>query len=123
MGDLSAHFSTSEFRCKCGCGQVIVHPALIELLESIREFAGIPIQITSGYRCAEHNAAVGGVPSSAHTTGEAADFFVSGNIDRFRFMEAFFLYGGLRLGIGKDFLHVDTSQTLPNEVVWLYGSE
>ena len=123
MGDLSAHFSKSEFTCPCGCGKVVVSPDLIELLENVREFAGLPIQITSGYRCASHNAAVGGVPSSAHLTGEASDFFVSGNIDRFKFLEAFFLYGGLRLGIGATFLHVDVSHDLPSEVVWLYGKE
>jgi uncharacterized protein YcbK (DUF882 family) len=123
MGDLSAHFSLDEFRCSCDCNQVIVVPALIEVLEDLREFSGVPIQITSGYRCAKHNAAVGGKPNSAHLTGEAADFWVSGDKDRFKFLEAFFIYGGLRIGIGKDFLHVDVSHDLPNEVCWLYGAE
>jgi len=123
MGDISAHFSLDEFRCKCGCNQVIVHPDLIEVLENVREFSGVPIQITSGFRCPDHNAAVGGTPDSAHLTGEAADFFVSGNKDRFKFLEAFFIYGGLRVGVGKDFLHMDVSHDLPAEVCWLYGSE
>lgn len=130
MGDLSAHFSKSEFACRvnglpcphCG-GMAVVHPALIEALEDIREFAGIPIQITSGYRCAAHNAAVGGKPNSAHLLGEAADFWVSGDKDRFKFLEAAFIYGPMRIGIGKEFIHVDVSHTLPSEVAWLYGGE
>jgi zinc D-Ala-D-Ala carboxypeptidase len=122
MGDLSAHFSLSEFRCPCGCNQVVVHPALIETLEDIREFAGIPIQITSGYRCRAHNAAVGGKPNSAHLLGEAADFWVSGDKDRFKLLEAAFVYGPMRIGIGKEFIHVDVSHTLPSEVCWLYGA-
>lgn len=130
MGDLSAHFSKSEFMCRanglpcphCG-GMAVVHPALIETLEDIREFAGIPIQITSGYRCAAHNAAVGGKPNSAHLLGEAADFWVSGDKDRFKFLEAAFIYGPMRIGIGKEFIHVDVSHTLPSEVAWLYGGE
>lgn len=31
------------------------------------------MKINSGYRCSELNAAVGGVPTSQHTKGEAAD--------------------------------------------------
>ena len=122
MGDLSAHFSLREFRCTCGCNQVIVSPALIEVLEDIREFSGVPMTITSGFRCPAHNAAVGGAPSSAHLSGEAADFFVSGNIDRFKFLEAAFVYGARRIGIGKDFVHVDVKADSPQEVCWLYGS-
>ena len=126
---LSAHFKLSELRChdKDGnpcphChGSVVVHPALIDTLESIREFSGIPIQITSGYRCAKHNAEVGGKPNSAHLLGEAVDFWVSGDKDRFKFLEAAFVYGPMRIGIGKDFIHVDVSHTLPTEVCWLYG--
>jgi uncharacterized protein YcbK (DUF882 family) len=122
MGDLSEHFSTDEFRCRCGCGQVVVSPALIEVLEDIREFSGIPMTITSGFRCPEHNAAVGGAPSSAHLSGEAADFFVSGNLDRFKFLEAAFLYGAMRVGVGSDFLHIDVKQAAPQQVCWLYGA-
>jgi len=123
VGDLSAHFSRSEFACKCGCGGVQVNPVLIEALEDIREFSGIPMVITSGWRCPAHNAAVGGAPSSAHLTGEAADFFVSGNIDRFKFLEAIFTYGPKRIGIGSDFIHVDVKTDAPQEVVWLYGGD
>jgi hypothetical protein len=36
MGDLSAHFSRSEFACKCGCGFDDVKPDLIEALEALR---------------------------------------------------------------------------------------
>jgi uncharacterized protein YcbK (DUF882 family) len=123
MGDLSAHFSLDEFRCKCGCRQVIVTPALVEALEDIREFAGIPIQITSGFRCPTQNATAGGSANSAHLTGEAADIFVSGSLDRFKILEAIFLYGPTRVGIGQDFLHVDVSQALPQEVAWVYGGK
>lgn len=118
MGDLSEHFSLSEFRCKCGCGQVIVVPALIELLEYVREFSGFPIIITSGYRCPDHNAAVGGEPSSAHLTGEAADIAVHSDTERFAYLEAMFLYGIRRLGVYPSWLHLDVSQGLAQGVCW-----
>ena len=46
---------------------------LISALDKIREQYGKPIIVTSGYRCPELNRAVGGVKSSQHVKGEAAD--------------------------------------------------
>lgn len=47
---------------------------LAEMLERIRSTLNAPIIITSGYRSPAVNSAVGGVTSSAHTKGHAADF-------------------------------------------------
>lgn len=43
------------------------------LLDPIREKWGHPIMVNSGYRCPMLNKAVGGVATSQHTKGEAAD--------------------------------------------------
>lgn len=43
------------------------------ILEFVRALYARPIQITSGYRSIELNAAVGGVKNSKHLTGSAAD--------------------------------------------------
>lgn len=43
------------------------------VLQPLRDAWGKPLAINSGYRCKELNAAVGGVPTSQHTKGEAAD--------------------------------------------------
>jgi hypothetical protein len=46
-------------------------------LEIIRNhFGSRPITIHSGYRTAQHNRAVGGVPNSYHKIGMAADFSI-----------------------------------------------
>ena len=45
-----------------------------EMLERIRATLGVPIIVTSAYRGAAVNRAVGGVTSSDHTQGHAADF-------------------------------------------------
>lgn len=42
------------------------------LLEPARDLVG-PLLVDSGYRCAELNKRVGGVPTSAHQEGRAAD--------------------------------------------------
>ena len=46
---------------------------LSELLEKIRNIYNKPIVVTSGYRCEKLNKAVGGVKTSQHMKGEAAD--------------------------------------------------
>ena len=43
------------------------------VLDPIREHWGLPIRVTSGYRCPELNAEVGGVEDSYHMEGCAAD--------------------------------------------------
>lgn len=55
-----------------------------EMLQRVRDFlrsvlsADVRINVTSGYRCAQLNGAVGSATSSDHITGEAADFVASG---------------------------------------------
>lgn len=44
-----------------------------KLLDPIREAWGAPLTVNSGFRCPQLNKAVGGVPTSQHTKGEAAD--------------------------------------------------
>lgn len=43
------------------------------ILDPLREAYGKPITVSSGYRCARLNRAVGGAARSQHLTGQAAD--------------------------------------------------
>ena len=47
-----------------------------EVLEPARKVIGVPIHITSGYRCLALNRAVGGVAQSYHVRGLAADIHI-----------------------------------------------
>jgi putative chitinase len=51
---------------------------LAKRMEEVRALFNKRIEITSGYRNPQVNAAVGGVPTSAHALGHAADFHVDG---------------------------------------------
>ena len=57
-------------------------PLMVELidrvLDPIREHWGLPIRVTSGYRCPELNEEVGGVEDSWHMDGCAADITALG---------------------------------------------
>lgn len=84
MGTVSKNFDYKEFektdvpgmQVKNTIASVEVRDnikALVdEVLQPLRDAWG-PLAINSGYRCPEVNKAVGGVPTSQHGRGEAAD--------------------------------------------------
>ena len=89
---LSAHFSLDEFTISSKALSMGVKndptPQHLENLkhlaasmEAVRALFGKPIEITSAYRNPQVNAAVGGVPNSAHALGHAADFHIDGISD------------------------------------------
>ena len=119
MGDLSKHFSIHEFACGCGCGFNAPDPELLHRLELARKDAGIPFFITSGCRCEKHNKDVGGAINSAHVTGCAVDIQSHHGTHRYvlvRSLMRFFT----RIGIGKNFIHVDCDETKPSPSMWVY---
>ena len=74
------YFTRAEFRCPCGrCGGFPAEPdeKMVRTVDAIRAKLGKPIGIVdsggSGVRCPEHNAVVGGVATSYHLKGMAAD--------------------------------------------------
>ena len=73
VGDLSPHFSRSEFDCHDGT-KAAPTPELIAALERVRHLAGDhPLQIVSGFRTVAWNRRVGGAPNSQHLWNRAAD--------------------------------------------------
>ena len=120
---LSPNFTVYEFRCRDGSDAIMIDQTLVVLLQAIREHFGKPITITSGYRTAAHNAAVGGAKSSQHLLGKAADIQVADTT-----VEAVAAYaeslmpgwGGVgrypvKAGRAKGWVHVDTR---PNKSRW-----
>lgn len=79
---LTPHFNLSEFirpQDPMPSKAVLANlQRLAERLEKVRALVGKPIKITSGYRTAAHNKAVGGAPGSYHLKGMAADIIVPG---------------------------------------------
>ena len=108
MGDLSNNFSRSEFECSCGCGFDDVDIRLVHVLQEMRTELGCPVTITSGCRCKEYNAEVGGASKSQHLLGTAADIVVSGCTPKYIQEYLTDKYEG-QFGIGsyKQFTHID----------------
>ena len=79
-------FEESETADKLGIDNTInrdlirnnIKELVFHILQPLRDKFNVPIHINSGYRCLKLNAAVGGVPSSQHVMGQAADIVVEG---------------------------------------------
>jgi len=86
MGDISKNFSYSEFErselaAKNGIDNRIpnntvraaIRGLVLEVLQPLRDAQGVRVDINSGWRCEELNKLAGGVETSQHRKGEAAD--------------------------------------------------
>ena len=86
MGTISKNFSYREFEAsdkadEKGICNVItsfevrdaIKALVLNVLQPLRDAWGKPLHINSGYRCPELNREVGGMPTSQHVKGEAAD--------------------------------------------------
>lgn len=137
----SPYFKEAEFRCKCGKCEGFppegISPVLIGLLTNIRKRYDHPIIIKSGYRCPDHNKAVGGAKASQHMYGRAADFVIKGMELADCFESIALDYGdlpiGLAINISKDasmhngiprgFIHIDTRGQRARWSYNAYGKE
>jgi uncharacterized protein YcbK (DUF882 family) len=105
VGDLSPHFSSSEFRDHRTNALVGPDRKLLEVLECMRHATGDrPLTIVSGYRSEATNRAVGGARNSQHLYGRAADV----QPGRFKVGQAFDC-GATGVGYSSDgwVVHVD----------------
>ena len=108
---LSDSFRVREFACKDGSDTIIIDTALVEYLQRIRNWAGYPLIISSGYRTPEHNAKIGGSRSSYHTKGRAADIYVE---DRKKSISQIASFAqaigikGIELNLDSNYVHIDT---------------
>lgn len=103
-----------------GSGQMMDYEFL-ELLDDVRDLYGKPMVITSGYRTQQYNETLKhSSKHSSHCKGLAADIAVDNSKDRFRLIYAAIEYGVPRIGIGKNFVHLDCDFDKPTDVMWHY---
>jgi len=110
---VSRNFTLGELASKDGANIVLLHPALILALQTIRDHVGKPIRVNSGYRSPEHNKAIKKASNSAtnslHTLGLAADIVIVGMTP----MEVASLASDMGLGGIKaypTFTHIDVGR-------------
>lgn len=114
------YFTKEEFVCD---GENVFdkmnHDLLVKLDEA-RNICGFPFKITSSFRTIEWNERVGGKRSSSHLTGNAVDVACLNSTERMFMIDAFLTAGFTRIGIAKNFIHVDVDDDKPQNVIWTY---
>lgn len=127
---LPSRFFLWEFACPCGCGfgskPEDVSEDLVYRLNIVRYLYGQAMVVTSGARCRNYNARIGGVPDSAHTPHPkdgkcyAADIRVRLGADRYHLLHLAKQVGIVRVGLDVGFIHLDVSDVLPSPTLWTY---
>ena len=122
--DAWPNFEEHEFACKCGCGKADMEPGFMNFLQYMRDDFGMPMFVSSGFRCREHNAEVSETGfDGPHTTGKAVDISVSG-VSAHTLLSLAFRYGVEGIGIHqrgkKRFIHLDMITEGTRPWVWSY---
>lgn len=112
---LSANFTVGELATSGGraADRARISPQLVTCLQAIRDRAGRPVRITSGYRSWARNVAIykarGKQPTlSRHCSGQAADITIAGLSGIAIAKLAIDVCGAnVALGVGERFAHID----------------
>lgn len=119
------HFRPSEFECqcyKCGLGFAAMDVDFLDRLDMARLYGGVPFKLTSAVRCEQHNRDVGGLEDSAHLAKpkcKGVDIATPNSHVRNRVVYGLIKAGFHRIGIYKDYIHVDDDPSKPPQVLWI----
>ena len=120
QGENSKFFTFSEFTCKCGCGLCRMDRNFIDKINALRESCNFPFIITSGFRCPDCNEKAGGAVNSGHLLGLAADILITDDLKRGMLIKNAIYLGFQRIGIAKNFIHLDLKPTENEITIWTY---
>lgn len=121
MTKTSKHFKAVEFeRCTPSCSIDEMDQEFLDKLDALRERCGMPLIINCAYRSRAWDKAKGRSGNSAHTEGKAVDIRCNSSATRMRIVKAALELGFNRVGIEGSFVHIDTSEVLPQGQMWVY---
>lgn len=114
------YFTWSEFDSPDveNSGEKYMDEAFVHRLDNIRECAGFPFIINSGYRSESHNQKVGGVSNSSHRKGLAVDISAVTDSQKESIARCAIANGVTRIGWGRTFIHLDLDKSKTQKVVW-----
>lgn len=96
---------------------------ILDVLDPVREKLGLGIQVNSGYRCPALNKAVGGVATSQHLKGQAADITSSNNRKLFQLIQENGKFDQVIFYTKKNFVHVSYVKNGRNRRQVLYNNK
>lgn len=92
----------------------------IRMADKGREISEVPWIITSGYRTPKHNRKIGAYALSSHILGCAFDVKAEDDYTRCKIIMAAQDVGFTRIGIGKNFIHLDNDEDKNSYRFWHY---
>ena len=98
-------------------------PALLLMLDNLRETYGYPIKLTSTYRSPEHPIEAKKAKPGEHAYGAAVDIACVGGEATYRLVKAAIEVGFTRIGISRknNFVHVGVGyDDAPKMTIWTY---
>jgi uncharacterized protein YcbK (DUF882 family) len=124
MAKVSKFFSEDELKCQ-HCGEYQYDSNFLDLLDSIRMELGVPMRVSSGYRCPSHPIEAAKSQPGVHSTGMAVDILCYGAeaLDLVRVAQA---HGISRIGVNQKgdlaqrFVHLDICDDKPRPAFWSY---
>jgi len=117
---LTPNFTVKEMECNCGCGFCDFEVSFLDKLQALRDELKRPLVVTSGFRCIPYNDEVKGAKHSRHLAGIAVDISTWGMTSEFlyKFMSGAVNGGFTGIGVGKNFVHIDTRKD--KSKMWVY---
>lgn len=103
------------------CSPSDFEPSFAEVLYRVWRLH--PFTISSGFRSVEYERLRSRTGLSSHCKGLAADIVCLSNLDRFQLVSAFLALGVTRIGIAKNFIHVDMDSSKPSPRIWTYDDK
>jgi zinc D-Ala-D-Ala carboxypeptidase len=123
---MTKNFSDAEVTCKCGCGMLPMQD-FMDKVQAARDQLGKVLAVSSGARCAAHNARQSSTGTTGpHTTGRAIDLLVRG-ADALNLVVIAVKLGFTGIGVSQRgtvrFIHLDDLPNGPNcprPYIWSY---
>ncbi len=100
-----------------------VDPALLsekilQKLQLVQLYSELNLKVTSGFRSAEKDRAVGGTGHGSHTRGMAVDILCTNGTNAFKILNACIKAGLTRFGYEPQHFHIDCDASLAQSVFW-----
>jgi uncharacterized protein YcbK (DUF882 family) len=104
-------FKPEEFMMSGECVYDEMNPELLLMLDNLRDYANIPLKITSSFRNEEY-CKLKDIPylkTSQHNLGNAVDIYIQGMSaeQKYILIKTAFEIGFTGIGIYSDFIHLD----------------
>lgn len=118
VGDILSYLNLSS--CVPACKEEDLNPILVEMLILAQHYSNYQFVINSGYRTQGYEREKGRKGDSSHCKRIAVDISAVDSHVRYKVVASCLMAGFPRIGIGKNFVHVDLDETKAHPIIFHY---